>query len=155
MSPNTIVRAIQSWMQFILCQRKPTLCNPAFLVKCHMDFVLKLPAAYLNCLLEQTTGLHHPAKKDVLTPPSVSSRASHGLCPETLVYCFTRYKHIRIFQGRCSLHHPQFLLDLHSYFVYNVFLTCRNCLPKQKLISRLSAAENCWVGYSRHKLAFM
>jgi hypothetical protein len=41
-----------------------------------MDYVLKLPAAYLNCLPEQTTGLPHLTKKDVLTPPNVSRRAS-------------------------------------------------------------------------------
>ena len=58
----------------------------------------------------------------ILTPTSVSRRTSHGLCPATPVYCLTRYKLTRIFQGRCSLHHPQFLLDLHSYFFYNAFL---------------------------------
>jgi hypothetical protein len=45
----------------------------------------------------------------VLTPSSVSRRTSYGLCLETPVYCLTRYKLTLIFQGWCSLHHPQFL----------------------------------------------
>ena len=54
-----------------------------------MDYVHNLPAVYLNCLPEETTGLHHLAKKDVLTPSSISRRTSHGLYPETPVYCLT------------------------------------------------------------------